>query len=98
MSASESTAPAKGKKINLRTPDVMANVQEQAESHYRSTIVERLRANGGVLLIREPTVLFCQQCCLCDRGEHPHDLPHPGHKPFEQKRIFLLNEAIRNSL
>jgi len=44
MSGSQSAAPAKIRKINLRTPEVMAKVQEQVESHYRSIITERIRA------------------------------------------------------
>ena len=46
MSAETPTAP---KRVNLRTPDVMAAVQAQVETHYRSEVVERVRANGGVL-------------------------------------------------
>ena len=33
-------------KVNLRTPDVMAAVQEQVESHYRSEIVDKIRRAG----------------------------------------------------
>src|SRR5437879_5971087 len=33
-------------KVNLRTPDVMAAVQEQVESHYRSDIVDKVRRGG----------------------------------------------------
>ena len=33
-------------KVNLRTPDVMAAVQQQVESHYRSDIVEKVRSAG----------------------------------------------------
>src|ERR1700746_2943869 len=65
MSTPESTAPAKARKINLRTPDVMARVQEQVESHYRSTVVERIRANGGVLQVGGTTVLLAKQFGFC---------------------------------
>jgi len=37
------------KKINLRRPDIMEAVSAQVLSHYRSEIVENIRANGGVL-------------------------------------------------
>jgi len=36
-------------KINLRHPDVMAAVQAQVETHYRSQLVDRIRAKGHVL-------------------------------------------------
>jgi len=35
-------------KVNLRTPDVMAAVQQQVESHYRSDIIEKVRRAGGI--------------------------------------------------
>ena len=43
-------------KVNLRTPDVMAAVQEQVESHYRSDIVEKVRRAGGIISVGDTTV------------------------------------------
>jgi 4-hydroxy-3-methylbut-2-enyl diphosphate reductase len=40
--------PVGVKKINLRRPDIMEAVQAQVLSHYRSELVERIRANGGM--------------------------------------------------
>ena len=97
MSA-ESTAPAKGKKINLRTPDVMAKVQEQVESHYRSTIVERLRANGGILQVGDTTVLLAKQFGFCYGVERAIDLAYAARKVFKDKRLFILGEIIHNPL
>src|SRR5258708_37296734 len=90
MSASESTAPAKGKKISLRTPDVMAKVQEQVESHYRSTIVERLRANGGILQGRDTTALLAKQFGFCYGGQRAIDLAYAARKVFKDKRLCIL--------
>ena len=42
-------APAEKKRINLRTPEVMAAVLKQVESHYRSELVDRVIAQGGVV-------------------------------------------------
>ena len=78
MSTPESTAPAKARKINLRTPDVMAKVQEQVESHYRSTVVERIRANGGVLQVGDTTVLLAKQFGFCYGVERAIDLAYAG--------------------
>ena len=36
-------------KINLRRPDIMEAVSADVLSHYRSELVENIRANGGVL-------------------------------------------------
>ncbi|MBV8277285.1 MAG: 4-hydroxy-3-methylbut-2-enyl diphosphate reductase, partial [Verrucomicrobia bacterium] len=98
MSAPESTAPAKARKINLRTPDVMAKVQEQVESHYRSTIVERIRGNGGILQVRDTTVLLAKQFGFCYGVERAIDLAYAAHKVFKDKRLFILGEIIHNPL
>ena len=41
-------APNPARKINLRRPDVMEAVQAQVLSHYRSELVDRIRAKGMV--------------------------------------------------
>lgn len=40
-------SPQPKKKLNLRRPDVMASVAAQVVKHFRSELVERLRATGG---------------------------------------------------
>ena len=91
-------APIKPKKINLRTPDVMAKVQEQVESHYRSVVVERIRANGGVLAVRDTTVLLAKQFGFCYGVERAIDLAYAARKVFAEKRVFILGEIIHNPL
>ena len=48
-------------KVNLRTPDVMAAVQQQVESHYRSDIVEKVRRAGGIISVGDTTVRLAKQ-------------------------------------
>src|SRR5580700_4463119 len=96
MSVPESTAPAKAWKINLRTPDVMAKVQEQVESHYRSTIVEKLRVNGGVLRVGDTTVRLAKQFGFCYGVEHAIDLAYAARKVFKDRRLFIVGEIIHN--
>jgi 4-hydroxy-3-methylbut-2-enyl diphosphate reductase len=98
MSASESVAPAKARKINLRTPEVMAKVQEQVESHYRSTVVEKIRANGGILSVWNTTVLLAKQFGFCYGVERAIDLAYAARKVFKDKRLFILGEIIHNPL
>ncbi len=90
-------APAR-KKINLRTPDVMAKVQAQVENHYRSTVVERIRANGGTLVVRNTTVRLAKQFGFCYGVERAIDLAYAARKVFEDKRVFILGEIIHNPL
>src|ERR1700737_4118019 len=96
MSGSQSTAPAKPRKINLRTPDVMA--QEQVESHYRSTITERIRAGRGTLQVRDTTVLLAKQFGFCYGVERAIDLAYAARKVFSDRRLFILGEIIHNPL
>jgi 4-hydroxy-3-methylbut-2-en-1-yl diphosphate reductase len=98
MTASETAASAKPKKINLRTPDVMAKVQEQVESHYRSTIVEKIRSNGGILRVGDTAVLLAKQFGFCYGVERAIDLAYAARKVFKDKRLFILGEIIHNPL
>src|SRR6202045_416281 len=98
MSGSQSTPPAKPRKITLRTPDVMAKVQEQVESHYRSTITERIRAGRGTLQVRDTTVLLAKQFGFCYGVERAIDLAYAARKVFSDRRLFILGEIIHNPL
>ena len=94
--ATELTPAPVRKKINLRTPDVMARVQEQVESHYRSTVVERIRENGGILSVRDTTVRLAKQFGFCYGVERAIDLAYAARKVFQDKRVFILGEIIHN--
>ena len=98
MSEQPTSSPPKPKKINLRTPDVMERVQQQVEEHYRSVVVERIRANGGVLAIGDTTVLLAKQFGFCYGVERAVDLAYAARKVFSDKRLFILGEIIHNPL
>ena len=83
-------------RVNLRTPDVMAAVQAQVESHYRSEIVERLRAGGGTLTRRGVTVRLARQFGFCYGVERAIDLAYAAAKVFQDRRLFILGEIIHN--
>jgi 4-hydroxy-3-methylbut-2-en-1-yl diphosphate reductase len=84
------------KRINIRTPDVMAHVQAEVENHYRSPLVERIRANGGVLEAGSTTVRLAKQFGFCYGVERAIDLAYAAARVFKGKRIFLLGEIIHN--
>ena len=73
-------ATASTPRVNLRTPDVMAAVQAQVESHYRSEIVEKLRATGGTLSIDGVTVRLAKQFGFCYGVERAIDLAYAAAK------------------
>jgi len=97
MSTHDSGAP---KKINLRRPDIMEAVQAKVLSHYRSEIVENIRANGGVLTAGEMTVKLAKEFGFCYGVERAIDLAYAAKKYFTdvspKTPIYLLGEIIHN--
>lgn len=84
------------RRVNLRTPEVMADVQAQVESHYRSELVERIRAQGGVLRAGNTVIRLAKQFGFCYGVERAIDLAYAARKVFPEQRIFLLGEIIHN--
>lgn len=96
MSTQAASAPAK--KINLRRPDVMEAVAAQVITHYRSELVDRIRANGGVLTAPgRLTVKLAKEFGFCYGVERAIDLAYAARKVFpEPRKIYLLGEIIHN--
>lgn len=91
------TTPAKPARVNLRTPEVMTAVQAQVESHYRSEVVEKLRASGGGTISCDGvTVRLAKQFGFCYGVERAIDLAYAAAKVFTDRRLFILGEIIHN--
>jgi 4-hydroxy-3-methylbut-2-en-1-yl diphosphate reductase len=93
-------APGAPQKINLRRPDIMEEVQAKVLSHYRSELVEQIRANGGVLTAGELTVRLAKEFGFCYGVERAIDLAYAAKKYFSDVSpstpIYLLGEIIHN--
>ncbi|MGH7939671.1 MAG: 4-hydroxy-3-methylbut-2-enyl diphosphate reductase [Limisphaerales bacterium] len=90
-------APPAPKKINLRRPDILEAVQAQVLSHYRSELVERIRANGGVISSGDLAVKLAKEFGFCYGVERAIDLAYAARKYFPApKPIYLLGEIIHN--
>src|ERR1700732_1175789 len=83
-------------KVNLRTPDVMAAVQQQVESHYRSDIVDKVRRHGGIISVGNTTVRLAKQFGFCYGVERAIDLAYAARKVFKDRRLFIVGEIIHN--
>jgi 4-hydroxy-3-methylbut-2-enyl diphosphate reductase len=83
-------------KVNLRTPEVMARVQEQVEHHYHSSLVERVRAEGSVLQTGKTVIRLAKQFGFCYGVERAIDLAYAARKVFPESRLFLIGEIIHN--
>jgi 4-hydroxy-3-methylbut-2-en-1-yl diphosphate reductase len=90
-------APEPRKKINLRRPEIMEAVQAQVISHYRSEVVERIRAHGNVISAQGLTVKLAKEFGFCYGVERAIDLAYAARKSFPpEKPIYLLGEIIHN--
>src|SRR5438132_6837925 len=89
-------APAAPQKINLRRPDVMAAVQAQVLAHYRSDLVERIRANGNILSAGELTIKLAKEFGFCYGVERAIDLAYAARKVYPDQPIYILGEIIHN--
>ena len=89
-------APAAPQKINLRRPDVMAEVQAQVLSHYRSGLVERIRSSGHLLSAGDLTIKLAKQFGFCYGVERAIDLAYAARKVFLNQPIYILGEIIHN--
>ncbi|HWW01996.1 MAG TPA: 4-hydroxy-3-methylbut-2-enyl diphosphate reductase [Candidatus Acidoferrum sp.] len=89
-------APIAPQKSNLRRPDIMAAVQAQVLSHYRSELVERIRANGHILSAGDLTIKLAKEFGFCYGVERAIDLAYAARRAYPDRRIFLLGEIIHN--
>src|SRR4029434_10802923 len=89
-------APAVPQKINLRRPDIMEAVQAQVLSHYRSELVDRIRARGCVLSAGGLTIRLAKEFGFCYGVERAIDLAYAARKVFPNQPIYILGEIIHN--
>lgn len=89
-------AAAAPKRVNLRTPEVMEEVQAAVEAHYHSPMVERLKASGGVATFGDVTVRLAKQFGFCYGVERAIDLAYAARKVFADRNLFLVGEIIHN--
>jgi len=93
MSTEASVVP---QKINLRRPDIMEAVQAEVLSHYRSDLVERIRAQGNIVSAGPLTVKLAKEFGFCYGVERAIDLAYAARRAYPKQRIFLLGEIIHN--
>src|ERR1043166_932391 len=90
-------APPAPQKVNLRRPDVMEAVQAQVLSHYRSELVDRIRAKGHVLSADGLlTVKLAKEFGFCYGVTRAIDLAYAARKVFPDQPIYILGEIIHN--
>ncbi|MBC8325805.1 MAG: 4-hydroxy-3-methylbut-2-enyl diphosphate reductase [Verrucomicrobia subdivision 3 bacterium] len=87
----------KPKRINLRRPDIMEQVKAQVLTHYRSDLVDRLRATGEVTSVdARMTIKLAKEFGFCYGVERCIDLAYAALKVFPDKPLYILGEIIHN--
>src|SRR5437879_12946112 len=89
-------APPVPQKINLRRPDIMAAVQAEVLSHYRSDLVERIRANGHILSAGELTIKLAKEFGFCYGVERGLDLAYARRRAYPWRRLFFSAEILQH--
>jgi 4-hydroxy-3-methylbut-2-enyl diphosphate reductase len=74
----------------------MAAVQAQVLSHYRSSLVERIRDSGHILSGGDLTIKLAKEFGFCYGVERAIDLAYAARRAYPDRRIFLLGEIIHN--
>lgn len=75
---------------------MMERVQEEVANHFKSSIVEKLKSNGGVISIDETTIRLAKQFGFCYGVERAIDLAYAARRVFPDDRVFLIGEIIHN--
>jgi 4-hydroxy-3-methylbut-2-enyl diphosphate reductase len=74
----------------------MERVQAEVEKHYRSALVEAIRARGGELTVGNTTIRLARDFGFCYGVERAIDLAYAARRVFADRRVFLLGEIIHN--
>lgn len=83
-------------RVNVRRPDVMELVSAEVAVHYQSSIVEKIKDQGGKITNGNTTLLLAQDFGFCYGVERAIDLAYASRKVFPENRIFLIGEIIHN--
>ncbi|MEP2775717.1 MAG: 4-hydroxy-3-methylbut-2-enyl diphosphate reductase [Luteolibacter sp.] len=83
-------------RVNVRRPDVMELVSAQVAVHYQSSLVEKIKDQGGKITRGNTTLLLAQDFGFCYGVERAIDLAYASRKVFPENRIFLIGEIIHN--
>lgn len=83
-------------RVNVRRPDVMELVSAEVAVHYQSSLVEKIKDQGGKITVGNTTLLLAKDFGFCYGVERAIDLAYASRKVFPDNRIFLIGEIIHN--
>jgi 4-hydroxy-3-methylbut-2-enyl diphosphate reductase len=74
----------------------MELVSAEVAIHYQSSLVEKIREQGGKITRGNTTLLLAKDFGFCYGVERAIDLAYASRKVFPDNRIFLIGEIIHN--
>jgi 4-hydroxy-3-methylbut-2-enyl diphosphate reductase len=74
----------------------MELVSAEVAVHYQSSLVEKIKDQGGKLTVGNTTLLLAKDFGFCYGVERAIDLAYASRKVFPDNRIFLIGEIIHN--
>ncbi len=86
---------AKGRLVNVRRPEVMAQVREDVQ-RYQSELVDQIRADGGVLELPGLHLRLASAFGFCDGVKRAIEIAYATCRMFPERRIWLIGEIIHN--
>ena len=87
----------KPKRINVRRPDIMEKVKAEVVTHYRSELVEHIRAHGCTFAHGSTGILLAKEFGFCYGVERAIDLAYAARRHFPREQpVYILGEIIHN--
>ena len=87
----------KSKRINVRRPDIMEKVKAEVVTHYRSALVEHIRANGSKFAYGKTSIRLAKEFGFCYGVERAIDLAYAARRHFPaEQTVYILGEIIHN--
>jgi len=87
----------KPKRINVRRPDIMEKVKAEVVTHYRSELVEHLRAHGCTFAYGNTGIHLAKEFGFCYGVERAIDLAYAARRHFPKEQpVYILGEIIHN--
>jgi 4-hydroxy-3-methylbut-2-enyl diphosphate reductase len=85
------------KRINVRRPDIMEKVKAEVVTHYRSALVEHIRANNCSFVHGSTGIRLAKEFGFCYGVERAIDLAYAARRHFPKEQpVYILGEIIHN--
>ena len=87
----------KPKRINVRRPDIMEKVKAEVVTHYRSELIEHIRAHDCRFAHGDTGIRLAKEFGFCYGVERAIDMAYAARRHFPREQpVYILGEIIHN--